>query len=180
MAFNSLSNAEAFVVAPEVQMGVQLGIQKGWDRSLCKETYLRALTSSEALQHYFLVLGSCVAVSFDGRLREQLNDVRERRWMAPEADDAERLADFNDWYAQLRTPLDLVPPDIPDAESERQTAIEIARSILSVVYRCPIGRLPTAPIRPAYVYGHMQSYGNTEPDDVFYRYEYFPTSSRRR
>jgi hypothetical protein len=94
MPFNSLSDAQGFASAPEIQMDVQLGVQKDWDRSLSLETYLSALTSSEVLQHYYLVLGSRVAVSFDQRLREQLHDLRERRWMAPEANDVERSADL--------------------------------------------------------------------------------------
>jgi hypothetical protein len=182
MPFNSLSNPQAFASAPEVQIGVQLGVQKGRNRRLSEEIYLEILQSPEVLQHYYLVIGSRVAVSFDFRLSEQLRDLHERRWMAPEANAADRSDDFLAWYEQLETTLNLEPPDIPDAapetESERRIAFEVARSILGLIYHGPIGPLPPVPPRPAYVYGHMQFYGDTEPDDVFYRYEYFPTSLR--
>lgn len=158
-------------------MGVQLGLRKGFSRKLAPFNW--DLQSSERIRNdYFLILGSQVAVSFDAQLRDQLQALRERIWIAPEANYAERLSDFERWYDQLGQPLDLVSPDIPEDERERDETMEIARSILALIYHGPIGPLPPLPPRPAYVYGHMHFYGDTEPDDVFYRYEYFPTSVR--
>jgi hypothetical protein len=164
---------QKFADAPEVQMGVQLG---------------------KAGSHYYPVIGSQVAVSFykeprrelvpdeglsaqiqalhqrawinDERLRMQFRDARRLR--EPAMFQEARINDFLEWYRDL--------PEGP--ESLEPAEVEDSRLILGLIFHGPVGPLPPVPTRLPYVYGHLQFYGDTEPDDVFYRYEYYPASLR--
>src|SRR6266478_3517765 len=145
---------ELFAKAPEVQMDVQIGVTPGAE--------------------YFLVVGSQVAVKFDTKLRQQLRDLRERSWMAPDVAHDARVKDFRRWHSDLPEGPDLEPA----TEVEDGRKVEDPHAVLGLIFHGPVGPLPLPPPRPAYVYGHLQFYGDTEPDDIFYRYEYFPTSKR--
>jgi hypothetical protein len=178
MPFMKLSSdvSEAFANAPEVSMSLQLGVRgqisvAQMERWTDDSALSRAIAIS--MDQFFPVIGSQVAVSFDEFLARQLRALRERPWMSPKLREDQRTKDFHVWYNELPDgPENLRPPN-----ATRDGIIDPA-SILGVIFHGPIGPLPPVPPRPAHVYGHMQFYGDTEPDDVFYRYEYFPNSLR--
>lgn len=78
-----------------------------------------------------------------------------------------QVNDFNDWLISL--------PSAPNLRAE--TSI-YTKNFVAFILLGPVGRLPLPPPRPPYVYGHLQFHGTTEVDDIFYRYEPFPTSRR--
>jgi hypothetical protein len=177
----ALGETSAFADAPELDMGVQLGI----DESLGPELSPNILRAAESSQFY-LVIGSRVAVSFDEELGGQLRDLQTRLWMAAHVDNPKpdahdpRIDDFVDWYEKLPY-RELIPPTVPDireSPAAYYATIARARFILSTVLLGPAGPLPPVPPRPAYVYGHLPFHGVTGLDDVFYRFESFPTSVR--
>lgn len=159
---------EEFAKAPEVSMSVQLGVRG--EIRWADVAQFRAVVMSTG--QFFPVIGSQVAISFDEQLAGQLRALPERRWIAYKISDEERKADFQAWYDSL--------PNAPEYLRPATTSEGIIDpgAILGLIFHGPIGPLPSVPPRPAYLYGHMQFHGQTEPDDVFYRYEYFPTSLR--
>jgi hypothetical protein len=167
---------ETFIHTPELAMGFQLGIRSGSDPSFSWQAFQSAWQQQRLEQLYFLIIGSQVAVTFNEGLSEQLATLAGLPW-GPLVDG--RNPDFERWYSSLTNlPVEIVPPAIPRDGFGRYEAMEVGRAIAGVIFHGPIGTLPPVPPRPAYIYGHMQIFGDTGPDDVFYRYEYFPRSLR--
>ena len=138
---------QKFADEPEIQMNVQVGIDD---------------FQTDKNRKALLILDSQVALRFDDQLRVQLEALRGSIWAAWQSSYEERVADFDAWYDEL--------PDAPDGlRPMTPRDFEDPALILGLIFHGPIGPLPSVPVRPAYVYGHMQFYGDTEQDDVFYR-----------
>ncbi len=110
----------------------------------------------------FIVLSDIVALTFDAQTAEQAEIVQRRRWASQNVEEADRQNDFLDWLEGLETtgPIEPVPP-------------EQARNLLPYI---AYTGLPPQP--PPHVYGHLPLVGASQSDDVYYRYEPFPSSKR--
>ncbi|EKS33885.1 hypothetical protein [Afipia clevelandensis] len=140
---------EQFANEPEVDMGVQVGIQ-GDGTPLVVES-------------------GRIAVLYDDDSAEQLNLFYELVGVGRDgAFSAEEYGQrLEAWVSRLRP----CPPITP-------MAALAAWSILPFIHMGPRYPLPATPWRPSYVYGHLPFKGLCGGQDVFYRYEQFSKSQR--
>lgn len=114
-----------------------------------------------------LVVGGEIVILPDKEAAKQLEKLTERRWMRDTQNHEAQISDFNVWRSSLPVAHNLtLPPQQP------------TKVLLGFICLGPIGPLPKAPIAPPAVYGHLQFHGVTQANDIFYRYEPFPTSRR--
>jgi hypothetical protein len=114
-----------------------------------------------------LVVGGEIAILPDKKAAKQLEELTERRWMRDTQNHEAQISDFNAWRSSLPVAHNLIlPPQQP------------TKVMLGFIFLGPIGPLPLPPIAPPSVYGHLQFHGVTQANDIFYRYEPFPTSRR--
>jgi hypothetical protein len=145
---------KTFAARPEIQMDMQVGVDDGRTRT------------------YYLVLGSRLAIHFDEAVRERLAEV---------VSIINEPTEWDEWAG--RNPISLTP--IPDEGEDRDQVFDALYTIFTGFPSPPrpLGPpaaqpLPPPPARPAYVYGHLPFGGQTGANDVYYRYESFPTSRR--
>ena len=144
----------------------------------------------------YLVLGGRLAIHFDNLDRDRLasfvevlrtpRDGFDRAWevWADRRGNSRKVTPFpkreleerGDWH-----------PDQDQLDQEQDEALDALYTIFTGFpppprppRRPPLHppHLPPPPARPAYVYGHLPFFKTTGNDDVFYRYESFPTSIR--
>jgi hypothetical protein len=149
MQLPSLAATE-FARIPEIGMGFQIG------RILGK-------SSTELLR----VIGAAVAIKWDARASEQLEEVLRRPWMDPLRSRADQEENFLIWLHDL----DDSPPIEP-------APTDIARAAAAFILFGMVGPISSPPPSPVTVYGHLPFHGQTGPEDVYYRYEPFPVSRR--
>jgi hypothetical protein len=112
---------------------------------------------------FYLVVGGQIAAIIDEQTFQQLANVHERAWMDQSRDRAQQEHDFLEWRSSLSTAPIIDPVDPA-----------IARSVALSMSRGSLG-LPPLPPMP---YGHLPFTANTGAEDIFYRWEPFPTSRR--
>src|SRR5262245_280715 len=143
---------ETFAQQPEIRMDMQVGV--------------------DGNKTFYLVLGSRLVIHFVESIRERMRALRELFETPGERFDAK----WEDWTKANSLPLRpvLQEDDVVDALHTIFTG-----------FPAPPRQPPSAPAppmpppaRPAYVYGHLPFQKSTDKDDVFYRYESFPTSLR--
>ena len=112
------------------------------------------------------VLGGLVVMLPDAAAFEEISALMRQPWLQPGRDLPfdERVRAFDVWFEHLRPapPLSDPPP---------------RNNVLGLIIIHP-SSLPPPPPRPSSIYGHLPFSGTTEPNDVFYRCEPWPTSRR--
>jgi hypothetical protein len=114
-----------------------------------------------------VVVGGPIAILPDDGVSEQLRALSERTWIRDGEQRGAQISDFDNWRSTL-----------PMAQNVTFSKQQPLKAIIGLILHGPIGPLPLPPLRPAYVYGHLQFHGTTQANDIFYRYESFPTSRR--
>jgi hypothetical protein len=121
-------------------------------------------------EEFYLVIGSRVGILLNERtLAEPDNDLFRQSWLRGGVPTDERLGIFERWLSQLEAAPDL----------SATTPVQAWRSFWNAFGPVtPIGVLPPALARPAWIYGHLPFSTTTEPETIIYRWEAFPTSRR--
>lgn len=138
-----------FAEASEIRMNTQVGVHRD--------------------VHFFLVLSGRLALRFDEPLRERLAEVIsilkspldqfEERWWR---------------WANMGNLIELYPVSGDDAANALFTILTGSLPPSPPPPPPP----PSPPAAPPHVYGHLPFHTATGPEDVYYRYESFPTSRR--
>jgi hypothetical protein len=114
-----------------------------------------------------LVVRGQIAILPDKKAAKQLEELTERPWIRDTQSHEAQISDFNAWRSSLPVAHNLtLPPQQP------------TKVLLGFILLGPSGPLPLHTIAPPSVYGHLQFHGVTQANDIFYRYEPFPTSRR--
>jgi hypothetical protein len=118
-------------------------------------------------KEYALVVAGRIAITYDDAIISELNRLNEilRTPLDGSTDNyGERL---ERWTENLET-------------SRSVTAIPFdeAFTVLGFIHFGPRFPLPGTPWRPSYIYGHLPFHGLASGNDIFYRYEAYPTSRR--
>jgi hypothetical protein len=116
---------------------------------------------------FVLVIGGRVGLTYDEGLTAQMAKYRALVGDPVRAGSATHDARSLDWLGSL-----------PEAGSLEPVAIDQALTALRLIHLGPRGKLPPAPMRPPYIYGHLPFHGVCGGSDNYYRYEHFPTSLR--
>jgi len=112
----------------------------------------------------YMVLGGIVTLDWGIAAAQMLSQIPVRLWQNSTASPDEIVGDFQRWLQSLEESSELEPVS-PD----------VGWYMLPFIL-APSERIPPSP--PRAVYGHVPLFGLTKTDDVFYRYESFPTSRR--
>jgi hypothetical protein len=115
---------------------------------------------------YAVVVAGRIAIAYDEAIVAQLSRLNEVLGSSEGVADsyAERL---ERWTEGLQTSQPITP--IP---------VEEALVVLGFIHFGPRSPLPRTPWRPSYVYGHLPFHGMASGNDIFHRYEAYPTSRR--
>jgi hypothetical protein len=117
----------------------------------------------------FLVVGCRVAIRLDNRtLAEAESDYLSQPWLRPVFEGEDRIDAFESWLKNLTPAPELQP--VPPAEAWKLYAASMTP--------VPHSPLPPAPVRPAFIYGHLPFVATTLSDTLIYRWEAFPKSLR--
>jgi hypothetical protein len=162
---------ETFAAQPEISMNVQIGVTKNG--------YGQRRSRDDPALTYYLVLGSRLAIRFDEAIQEKLGQVMAI--LVPPQDQSEQTwrEQFNErwrnWAAREGNGISLEPV----SEDEALYALFTIFTGFPPPTPFPPRSAPSAPPPsvPA-IYGHLPFWKTTWPDEVFYRYESFPTSRR--
>jgi hypothetical protein len=121
-------------------------------------------------EEFYLVIGSRVGIILNERtLTEPEHELFRQPWLRGGVPAEERQGIFQQWLNQLEA-----APTLSAATPSRAW-----RSFWNAFGPVtPIGTLPPALARPAWIYGHLPFSTTTTPETIIYRWEAFPTSRR--
>jgi hypothetical protein len=139
---------EGFANGPEVDMGIQVGLDSG-DSPL-------------------VVASGRIAIRYDGEFGDQLELYQEFVGLGR---DSFRIDDYG---SRLETWVNI----LPDCPPITPMSAGPARTLLPFIHLGPRGPLLPPAWRPPYVYGHLPFHGRCGGQDIYYRYEQFSTSKR--
>lgn len=130
----------------------------------------------------YAVIGSRVAfLLLDPRERgeTQETDSIALDWRSKSIDAAERKDLFTAWLNDLDTAPELDPRSRDEFVQEIRPRRSHDRNgeIIGFIVG-PLAALPSPPLRPTSIYGHLPFGTLTDPDTVIYRWEAFPSSRR--
>jgi hypothetical protein len=173
MAFYKLSDESItlFDDAPELMMGIQIGLlQQDQARPLRERTI-------------YLVIGGQIAMPVAGpdagdpSLAVDIESISEQPWMKEDLPYLQAREMFDRWRS-VHVFSGVVPPHRAGGLDDDDIGLLSSnRTILGYILN-PYGYLPPTPPRPSHVFGHLLFSGSTEDNDVFYRYEHWPSSRR--
>nr|WP_321439585.1 hypothetical protein [uncultured Hyphomonas sp.] len=147
------SDAQAmFAELPEVDMGLQI----------CTTD-----DNSDAEHLYSIVVACKIVITFDKQFEEDLGSLRGLLGESL-GSEGERYADrLLDWTDGLE-------------EAEKLGSVDKGESLFALRYLHlgPLRGFPKPPPRPSWIYGHLPFRGICGSEDVYYRYEQYPTSLR--
>jgi hypothetical protein len=127
---------------------------------------LHVTSSAGERERLVLVLGGVVAMVPDAAAFEEIAELMRQPWLQARRHMpfGERIRAFDAWFEHLDA-----APSLSDPPPRSNV------SGLIIVYP---STLPSPPPPPLSIYGHLPFSGTTEPNDVFYRCEPWPTSRR--
>jgi hypothetical protein len=127
---------------------------------------LHVTTSPIGRERLVFVLGGAVALVSNGAAFEEISALMQQPWLRASSDlhFGERLRAFEAWFEHLGP-----APKLSDPPPRG--------SVLGLIIVHP-STLSAPPPRPLSIYGHLPFSGVTEPNDMFYRCEPWPTSRR--
>jgi hypothetical protein len=118
-------------------------------------------------QEYAVVVAGRIAITYDEAIISELNRLNEILQSPPEAPTANYGERLENWTENLQTSRPVTPVPVDEAFT-----------VLGMIHLGPRSPLPRTPWRPSYVYGHLPFHGLASGNDIFYRYEAYPTSRR--
>jgi hypothetical protein len=160
-----------FAAKPEIRMNIQVGVTKH-DHGQRRSRDDPALT-------YYLVLGSRLAIRFDEAIQEKLGEIIAI--LVPPRDQFEQTwrkqfdESWRNWADREGNSISLEP--VWDDEA-LYALFTIFTGFPPPTPFPPRSAPPAPPPSAPSIYGHLPFQKITWPDDVFYRYESFPTSRR--
>ncbi|MEM1391221.1 MAG: hypothetical protein AAGG45_09080 [Pseudomonadota bacterium] len=113
-----------------------------------------------------VVVGARLAITFDGSIEEEMRSLDDILYQSDQSPDQYGMR-LRDWTEGL-----------PETEHLKPYQGTDALHALAHLHLGPLGSLPNPPPRPAWIYGHVPFYGIASGNEVYYRYEQYPTSLR--
>jgi hypothetical protein len=155
------SSIEAFHRAPEVKMDLQIG--------------------KDPTGAYVLVIAGQLMLTIDQVVTAQMESYN-RIVTRGEIDHGVSGLTFREEEPSIRSEqsrrMQTWVASLPLSEYIAPAPIDDALAALGFIHLGPLKRLPPRPYRASMVYGHLPLHGICSGDEVFYRYESYPTSIR--
>ena len=125
-----------------------------------------------------LVIGGRVLYRADDKDDKHMRSYLSAKWLSPSCDDNLRADRFEDWIKGLPNSDDPEPFD-DDTSSNTSLSLVNLKKATALAFRILTPSGPMGPLPPfGTPYGHLPFTSRVEANDVFYRYEPFPTSRR--
>ncbi|MBR1124225.1 hypothetical protein JQ628_22045 [Bradyrhizobium lablabi] len=149
---------------PELMMGVQIALDTREDMHIREDR--------QESRNLYILLNGQVLLILDDELPAAIRTMSSQDWMIANLAQEAAARRFQEWYGRLPF-FETIRPLTAEEE-----LLYNQPSILGMIFHGPVGPLPPPPARPPYVHGHLQFHATADANDIFYRYEQFPTSRR--